>query len=404
MSLDEIAVESLDDGNVRLVSENEGLAAAVDQDSELGATITNILENNENVTGFSATFNFANGSLSDPGSKEAIKNKLDGIQEVLMGKEKRDSDTGQIVGGLATDLHNRLTAMGYEGDGQLLQALSRGFSISVKATGEISLVGLDDMADKDKETLINLVQKALDCWAKDGDYQDIYGIGKVASFADVAEALIEEHQYEHGDTQEHEHELEINLAGGASAYNVVSPAADEQQHMENTMAAKELGDALRGVLSANGVQADGLEMTIDQSGRIKVSGADRTQVQQAQIILDEWTKTVSQTGKDEQKTEKAEQTASDKDEKTADSDEDSVDARLSETGAPISLATFQRKPLPQAQFGADMTVAGRKMSRTVASWAGRIDENTGMAEELYLSLMQGMQFHDGRRNVTYALQ
>lgn len=266
---------------------NSDLDALIAEDSELATTIANILENDETGYQFKASFEFANGTLSDSTTADAAKAKINGVKAKLMGGY--NEETGQLEDGIIDAFRSQLEEVGGEYDEKFMQMLSRGFSIRVSSSGDIEILGAEGLSGVLQDTLKGLVRKALDEWANDSA-GDTSGNGdKLASFSDVVETFVEQHRFEHGDVDEYEHLLEINFSGSASDAKVVSPAADAAQDEANQEVAGKLGDKLRTMLTDNGVEAEGLEFEIDETGKITVLGnPEDFNVKKAQSLVDQF--------------------------------------------------------------------------------------------------------------------
>lgn len=293
VSLTDLSVTKGADGGVSISGGNSEFYELLGEDPTLTETIANILENGESPSEFSASFEYANGALSDSTTLDLATQKLDSVKTRLMGGF--DKDTGNYINGTLNDFLNTIVENGgTDGlDKTFLDLLGGNFKIQVSSGGTFEIVGLEelDIDSHYKDTIKGLVQKALDDWAnaqpEDGGN---YGVGKrEASFADVTETYIEQHRFEDDDVDEFKHMLEIDLTSSsyAEGYKVVSPDADAAQDAKNQENADELGEALRTMLEEEGVDTAGLEMDIDENGKITVHGdAGDPNVRKAQTLID----------------------------------------------------------------------------------------------------------------------
>lgn len=289
LSLSDLQYEKLEDGSISLIGVPEELRSLFDQDADLAATVANMLENGETASDFKVSFEFANGALSDATSDTAARDKIEGVKAFMMGTV---DENGNRVPGEIDKMRERLEAQGVDPDDpeykKLMAMLSRGFSIRVGQNGEYEIAGTEDMSDRMVNLLKTVVERSLSAWADDPAGNASGTEKRVGNFADVAEAFIEQHRFEHGDVDEFEHMVEINFAGGRSAVTVVSPKADEAQDVKNQGVAKELGRKLRDVLEENGIDVGpGIEVDIDDKGKITVLGdAYDPAVREAQQVID----------------------------------------------------------------------------------------------------------------------
>lgn len=291
LSLSDLQYEKLEDGSVSLVGVPEELRSLFDQDRDLAATVANMLENGETASDFKVSFEFANGALSDSTSDAAARDKIEGVKAFMMGAF---DENGNKQPGIIDKMRERLEAQGVDPDDpqykKLMSMLSRGFSIRVGQNGEYDIVGAEDMDDRMVNLLKTVVEDSLSAWAEDPSGNASGTEKRVGNFADVAEAFIEQHRFEHGDVDEFEHMVEINFAGGRSDVKVVSPKADEAQDAKNQGVAEELGKKLKGVLEENGIDVGpGIEVEIDDKGKVTVLGDPYDPaVREAQRVLDQF--------------------------------------------------------------------------------------------------------------------
>lgn len=276
------------DGNTCVDGAADSLRKLFAGDPSLENTVIGLLERGNTKSDFQVSFEFANGTLSDPATLEMAKSKIEGIKEELMGGW--DPKAKVMKEGIVDQVRKQLELMGGDYEKEFMDALARGFSITVNRGGGFEITGADDMSPKMKDVLEGLVQKALDSWAEGGtDAMDGGGV-RVANFADVVDTFIEQHRFEHGDVDQYEHLLEINFAGGPSdSAKVISPEADKAQDEKNKQVAGELGTALKDMLSKDGIDTNGLEFEIDEDGKITVLGDPANEnVSRAQTLLDKF--------------------------------------------------------------------------------------------------------------------
>ena len=289
IGLSALSLEKGADGKVSILGMNSQMNSLITDDKELGETIANILENGETSAEFKVSFEFANGTISDSSTDTAARDKIEGIKARLMGGY--DSEQGQFIPGIIDQFRAQLEEVGGEYDEKFMQFLSRGFSIRVSAAGDFEILGADGLSGSLLDTLKGLVRKALSTWGDEHPNEN-------ADFIDVAEAFIEQHRFEHGDVDEFEHMVEIDFAGGRNAVKVVSPEADKAQDAANQQVADQLGEKLGAMLAENGVNTEGLEFSIDDSGKITVLGdPENTEVKKAQSIIDQFVQNAQNQGK-----------------------------------------------------------------------------------------------------------
>ncbi|MCC8165529.1 MAG: hypothetical protein LIQ31_05130 [Planctomycetes bacterium] len=286
------------DGNETLTGASQNLMQLLTEDTQLDSTLKSMIRDGKTDTSFSVSFEYANGAISDPTSIDMANNKIKSIRESIMGYW--DKETQTMVPGAIDNARTTIDTYGggFNEDPALMEALSRGFSIKVDRSGKFEIVG-DHLDAGAKRMLTNIVQKALDGWAEDKSRTALDGLGgvRIANFADVADAFIEEHRFEHGDVDENAHEVIINFAGGADSTKVVSDAADKAQDEKNKQLAGELGDSLRTMLGDKGIDAQNLTMEINENGRIIVQGdADQKDIQKAQELIDAFVKDTREAG------------------------------------------------------------------------------------------------------------
>ncbi len=286
LGLEDLTVDYGEDGSMAIVGGDERLSALLSQDEQLGVTIGAILENGETETGFNVSFEFANGAITDPHSKDMAKSKVDGINKKLFNMDGNPQDWG-----VADKFREQIAKFGPIDNKELEAALSRGFSIRIKEGGDFEIAGLDGLDKNQRATLESLVRDAMEEWVADDKYFNNAmdgGTARKASLADVYDAYMEEHQFEHGDTGEHLHEIEISFGGGAQV-KAVSPDADEAQQEENGQLALQLGDSLRFAMKDEGMDVTNMELEIDDKGKITVSGdMSKAELEQAQQFVDQF--------------------------------------------------------------------------------------------------------------------
>ncbi|MCD8350165.1 MAG: hypothetical protein LUC93_06090, partial [Planctomycetaceae bacterium] len=286
-SLDQLSLDNDGAGNVTIVGAGSKLQGLFGGDPALQNTVIGLLERGKTKSDFQVSFEFSNGTLSDSATLDMAKSKIEGVKDKLMGGYNKE--TKEYDDGILTKVRNQLEQIGGETEKEFMDALARGFSIRVKQGGGFEIVGAENMSGKLKQTLESLVQQALDEWAGDGSNAMDAGGKRVANFSDVAETFIEEHRFEHGDVDKHEHLLEISFGGGPSDNKVVSPEADKAKDEKNKELSGELGDAVRDMLSQSGINTNGLDLQIDESGKITVLGDPaNADVSKAQTLLDQF--------------------------------------------------------------------------------------------------------------------
>ncbi len=296
LSLSDLKLEK-GSGGVSISGMNDELRALMDSDSELSGVITSLLESGATGSEFGATFEFANGVISDNSNISEAKDKVDGIKNALFGTE---SEPGPL-----TAFRTKLENAGVELDPAFHKALSQGFQVEVSASGQFKIIGLEGLTDSQKSTLENLLQEAIEDWAendaKNSSNPEIAEAakqnGKDATLKDVVEAYVMEHQFEHGDTDDFEHKLTINFGSESTNIEVISPEADKAKDEDNQKLADELGTQLRGMLESNGINTQNMELEIDENGKITVLGDPaNVEVKMAQDVIDQWVKDTKDEG------------------------------------------------------------------------------------------------------------
>ena len=292
LGLADLQYEKLADGTVSLIGVPEELTSLFTDDPSLASTVTNMLENGEVKSDFKVSFEFANGALSDSSTDNAARDKIEGIKAKMMGTVDAD---GNRVPGEIDKMRERLEAQGVDPDDpeykKLMQMLARGFSIDLKQNGEYEIAGTENMNPRWVDLLKTVVERSLSAWADDPPGgTEAPTEPRTRTMSDIAEAFLEQHRFEHGDVDEHEHVVRVNFAGGRSAVDVLSPAADREQDLKNQKNADALGKELRGVLEEAGVEVGaGIEVEIDESGKITVLGdPNNPDVKAAQQVLDQF--------------------------------------------------------------------------------------------------------------------
>ncbi len=446
------------DGNETLTGVNETLKQLFYDDQALGNTLKTMIREGKTDTSFSVSFEFANGTLSDPTTLDMAKNKVQSIRDKVMGhwdKEKQEMVPGAIdILRDTVDKHG-----GGIDDPELQEALSRGFAIKVDKSGKFEIVG-DHLSGNAKRILEGIVQKALDEWAEDPERKALDGNGgkRVANFADVAETFIEEHRFEHGDVDEQSHEVIINFAGSVNDTKVVSDAADDAQDEKNKELAGELGNSLWQMLKENGIDADNMSMEIDENGKIIVTGdADTKDLQKTQQLLDAFVKDAKSGGNGQANGEDSDDDTTD----PADLNPNAVNDRLKmhqqrkeEEFTPdgwakrdVVTTSDVKKPVEETEEEEYIRNLGYSNEQRLADIAKNFGQNlpginpednlyngivsggvsnikksrfamnqsdeaggprfgavaTSPAAQLYRELMGGMQFHDPKRIARYAM-
>ncbi len=457
VGLDALGLQTEADGSETLTGVNQIMAQLFSDDPSLEATLKSMIKDGKTDTSFSVSFEYANGALSDPTSLDMAKNKVQSIRNSIMGFY--DKETKQMVPGAIDELRETVEKNGGGIDDPALQeALSRGFAIKVDRSGKFEIVG-DNLSAKSKQILENIVQKALDGWAADESRTALDGRGgkRVANFADVAETYIEEHRFEHGDVDEHGHEVIINFAGSVNDTKVVSEAADNAQDEKNKELAGELGNSLRQMLGEKGIDAANMSMEIDENGKITVSGdADPQDLQKAQQLIDAFVKDAKKGGNgsadDESEhdgklnaseinqnaqTERLKMHYGKKDEDytpegwakrdvvtTSDVAPEVVETEEEERRRNLAYTTEQRKADLAKSYAANLPgvkqddhlfngivsggVSNIKKSRFTAEESDGVGQRFNVggnnpAAAMYRELMGGMQFHDPWRTAKYAM-
>ena len=433
LGLADLSLDSDGEGNVGITGINDTLKTLLSEDQALGATIAGMLERGETSSDFQVSFEFANGAIADPHSKEMAKSKVEGIKEALLGSLKRiDPETGERKLGTAEKFMNTLNTNGIDSDPAFERALSLGFRIQVDSSGGFEIVGLDDVDPKLKDSLANLLRQALDEWTNDiPDAMDAGGT-RAPNMKDVYDAFIEEHKFEHGDTDEVKHVVEIDFSG-TGQIQVLSPEADKAQDAKNQQLAGEMGKSLREMLGASGIDASNMEMEIDERGKITVSGESvaKADLDKAQEILDKFVEESKIAGKkaeDEEKTARAEaekerreihhgEDAEEPDSsvvKKAEAGESDPAAKekvkdirgnaLSERDALVFDAW--KRNAPQSNFGNHFLGFGGSVSGIGQPVFGTsaIESSDSDAQRLYMELRNGMNnFHDARSKIRYSM-
>lgn len=442
LSLSDLSLGTDEAGDYTIAGANEQLLALMESDEELGSTLAGMLERGETNTDFAATFEYANGTISDNSTVTAAKDKLNGVKEQLLA----------ITGGFLKEMDDA----GIELPEDFRHALEYGFTITAGLNGDFEIVGLDDMEPRYRDKLNMFVQQAIENWAGT-DKKKTHGPGKIdeytggerePTFADAVKAYVDQHEYEHGDTDEFEHGLQIDLVRTGGEYKVVSPEADKARDKENQQMADQLGEGLRGVLQEKNIDATGLEFEIDEKGKITVLGDPENElVKRAQQAIDQWVQQTRAQGAADNQPEK------DEEEENGALVPDSEDKAYTPEGVgkqSVAASTgdeaykqqqwtqfrnehFEKvkDSLPDgphleanqnvfvfAKYLGWQRVMGESGSDGVASlgkgemekvsnirppqYANSYDDNTSDPAGLYLKLVDSMgQFHDGRQHVSY---
>lgn len=274
---------SSEDGVISGVSSE--VAALFAEDTELASTVQNILDNGEHELGFSVSFEFQNGTITDSNSEDAAKKKMKAIQGLVIGlvDEYNDKLTKNNAGLSAEELNKmRIDSV----------------KIRADASGGYEVVNADNMEQSKVDAIMRIVARALELYAGDDlpDDQeaiDAFTGGKATgNFADVVETFTESHRLEDFDTEEFPHEVEMELNSLMGKPEIVSEAADKAREEVNDELGKELGQELRSVLEEESVNVgNGIEVEVDADGKIKVVGdLSDPNLQKAQRVLDTFSK------------------------------------------------------------------------------------------------------------------
>ncbi len=442
VSLSDLSLQKDDSGNYGISGANDALQALMDQDSELGATLASMLERGETASDFEATFEYANGAISDNSTIEAAKNKLQGVHAEFMA----------LTYGYLEDMKEA----GVELPEDFYNALAKGFKVEAGSNGDFEIIGLDDMDPLLRDKLKWFVNKALQQWSgvkegeKYGGHDAFTGGINDGSFGDVVAAYVAEPGFPHGDTDEFEHKLEIDFGRGTSVgAKVVSPEADKARDEENQELANQLGQQLAGVLEQEGIDAAGLEFEVDEKGKITVLGnPEDALVQQAQQVIDDWAKNAKAAGAAENKSEADDGEKEDaitregrkkdtahapdgvgKQDVVASTGDDAYKqqiwaqwrdehfekvknslpdgAHLDTDDNVIAFAKYIGWQRSMVESGNGMEVRAGVASEKVSDirrpkYGNSYGDNTSDAKGLYLKLVDSMgQFHDGRRQSSY---
>ncbi len=274
-----------EDGTVALMGAAAGLKDLLGEDPMLGQTIANILQNNEQTLEFGVSFEFSNGALADSATEDAAKAKIKQVQDRVLDKIDAYNEAMTSGGSIQAD--------------EMQDRLVKSFSIRVNRDGEFEIVGAENMDSIMVATLKSMVQKALDEYA--GGMDGYTGGSAIANFSGVSAAFLESHQYEHGDTEEFPHEVEIAFNGGFVDVKVVSEEADKAREEMTQGVSDELGRELRSVLEEQGVEVgEGIDVEIDENGKIKVVGDLKDpNLKLAQTVLDSFAQQAKTQGFDE---------------------------------------------------------------------------------------------------------
>ncbi len=277
LGLSDLHLDYDGEGNAAIVGGDDSFRAMLAEDQQLGATIGAILESGDTSAHFNVSFDYANGAITDSHSQDMAQKKINGVRDILYGRMAAFSMTiGKV-----------------EGDEDLLrleQVLVRGFTVSIEANGEFDIVGLEYLEDEYRDSLKNILESSLEGWANGTTTAYDGGGAREADFVDVYNAFMQEHQFAHGDTDEYAHELEISFTGTGST-RVTSPEADKAQHEKNQNITAQMGEALREDMEKEGINTDGLEMTVDEKGKITVSGnLPEADLEMAQSFVDNFMK------------------------------------------------------------------------------------------------------------------
>lgn len=422
LGLKDLGLSQNADGSKRITGGDDRLLTLLSEDEQLGATIGKILESGDISADFAVSFDYANGALSDSFSKRMADEKIKGINQKLFGIAPDGSASG-----VADKFREKLEAVGGENNEAFMQALSRGFSIRVKQGGSFEIVGLDDMDPKLKDTLNNLLKQAMDDWAADFPNAMDGGSGRTASFADVFDTYLEEHKFEHGDTEEYPHELEIGL-GGMPSNKMVSPEADKAKQAENEKLAADIGQSLRKDMAEKGIDVSNLEMEIGENGKITVKGdKNDPNVAKAQAFVDQFVKEAKAGKADakEKDDDKEEKRLAEEERRKMIHGEDKSDTDLLTTArvekkSELGLDDVDLESMPLAQRVNYMKARGWERAFpknhegvfrfTPANGVSDVkggryaDDGGSDAASLYRRLMNGMgNFHDKPRSLSYSL-
>ncbi len=420
-NLNALSVGRNSDGTEYIDGMTEELSTMIGQDPSLETTILDILNKGETNLEFKAAFEFANGALSDSASTNVAADKVGAIKAKLMGGV--NPETGELEFGAIND-YLRKIKQEEDVDPEFLNALQKGFRIRVDASGGFEIVGAENLDYKTKSTLNSLVQKALDEYAGKGPDGTGQSNGKTSSLGDVAKAYIDQHQFEHGDTDEYAHMLEINFSHEGDLVRVVSPEADAAQDKKNQQVASEMGQALRSILEDEGINTAGLDMVVDKDGKITVQGdPNDANVRKAQTIVDQIVKEAKTSVKGNGKAEAEDKKAASEAREEANRIRSGEDKE--ETGTTYSLGSVVAEgeseqesiiaDLPKYDQSVQSMIVGKLVSDVTPTWnmpfASQAEESsTGLESDrekavaLYRQLVQGLgNFHEKNRDVSYSL-
>lgn len=282
VGLADLSLERDEEGNATLVGGDDRLAALLDADSGLGESLIAILEGGETAS-YEIHFEFANGMISDAQleeeSREGVKNLYDKINSKVAEFNELIREEEEEQNGFW--------------DPENTQVIS-GFTIRLTGGDGFEIVGAENLTGRQQRALHQAVSVAIRDYnemrdaANNSPVLKTDALGAVASLSDIVQAYVDQHQFEHGDTDEYKHMLEISSGSLGPNIKVVSPEADAA--LENTIQqyAGELGKGLRSKLEDAGVDiGDGIEVEIDSSGKIRVVGdLSDPNLRLAQSILD----------------------------------------------------------------------------------------------------------------------
>ncbi len=286
ISLQDLSLENSEGGMVSIAGMNDSLAALLENDSALGETIRNILENGETANTFDVSFEYANAMISDDNIEDETKGSIKDFHDKVMGNLAAFNDIvkeEEIERNGSWDPNNT-------------QVITH-FTVRITSGKGFEIVDLDKFSARQQAALHDAVSRSLSSFIIEQPSPNAIGQGdakpaKATDFGAVVDAYIHQHQFEHGDTNDYQHMLEIEMGGSGAKAKVVSPEADAA--LENTIRqhADDMGNRLRDVFLKEGVDiGDGIEIEMDASGKLRVVGdISDANLRQAQNILTVWSK------------------------------------------------------------------------------------------------------------------
>lgn len=288
IGLADLGVEKDEDGNSYLTNVDGRLAAAFDTDEDLLAAVKAAVESGEKGD-FQVAFQYANGMISDTHVEDEAREGAKTIYDLISSKVAEFNDLIR---------EEEEEANGGAWDPENSQVISH-FTIQIGAGGDVEIVGAENLTDRQERALHQAVVAALRDYdeIKKGNDQFLERSGRDAvsqmpGIDDIVNAFVNQHQFEHGDTKEYQHVLQLASGSMGPKISVASPQADAATEETIRTAAGDFGKALRVELEKQGVDVgDGIEVEMDSSGKMRVKG-DLTDpnLRQAQSILDRMAK------------------------------------------------------------------------------------------------------------------